>query len=79
VSAADDLIDRPRARAADPERRVDVRPSQFMAGVSTMDLGGLMGMLGSVSGDLQVDPPQERRKPATQRRFEGFDRRRVGG
>ena len=27
--------------------------SQFMAGVSTLDLGGLMGMLGSESGDLQ--------------------------
>jgi hypothetical protein len=53
MSAADDLIARLRARAADPERRVDVRPSQFMAGVATMDLGGLMGMLGSVSGDLQ--------------------------
>ena len=24
-----------------------------MAGVSTLDLGGLMGMLGSVSGDLR--------------------------
>lgn len=53
MSAADELIARLRARAADPERRVDVRQSQFMAGVSTLDLGGLMGMLGSVSGDLQ--------------------------
>jgi SMI1/KNR4 family protein SUKH-1 len=52
VSPADELIERLRARAADPERRVDVRPSQFMAGISTLDLGGLMGMLGSVSGDL---------------------------
>jgi SMI1/KNR4 family protein SUKH-1 len=52
VSTADELIGRLRARAADPERRVDVRPSQFMAGISTLDLGGLMGMLGSVSGDL---------------------------
>ena len=49
----DELIARLRARAADPDRRVDVRPSQFMAGISTLDLGGLMGMLGSVSGDLQ--------------------------
>ena len=53
MSAADELIARLLARAADPERRVDVRPSQFMAGVSTLDLGGLMGMLGSVSGDLR--------------------------
>ena len=53
MSAADELIARLRTRAADPERRVDVRPSQFMAGVSTLDLSGLMGMLGSVSGDLR--------------------------
>ncbi|MFL5771158.1 MAG: SMI1/KNR4 family protein [Chloroflexota bacterium] len=53
MSESDALIDRLRARAADPERRVDARQNQFMAGVSTLDLGGLMGMLGSVSGDLQ--------------------------
>jgi hypothetical protein len=53
MSDADELIERLRARAADPERRADVRQSQFMAGISTLDLGGLMGMLGSVSGDLQ--------------------------
>jgi hypothetical protein len=53
MSAGDELIGRLRARAADPERRVDVRPSQFMAGISTLDLGGLMGMLGSISGDLK--------------------------
>jgi hypothetical protein len=53
MSASDELIGRLRARAADPERRVDVRPSQFMAGISTLDLGGLMGMLGTFSGDLR--------------------------
>ena len=53
MSAADELIERLRVRAADPERRADVRQSQFMAGIQTLDLGGLMGMLGSVSGDLQ--------------------------
>jgi hypothetical protein len=53
VSAADDLLERLRVRAADPERRVDVRQSQFMAGVSSLDLGGLMGMLGTVSGALK--------------------------
>jgi len=51
--AGDELIARLRQRAADPDRRVDVRQSQFMAGVSTLDLGGLMGKLGSVSGDLR--------------------------
>jgi hypothetical protein len=49
----DELIARIRQRAADPERRVDVRQSQFMASIATLDLGGLMGMLGSVSGDLR--------------------------
>jgi hypothetical protein len=53
MTTADELIARLQARAADPDRRVDVRQSQFMAGVSTLDLGGLMGMLGSVSGDLK--------------------------
>ena len=49
----DALIERLKSRAADPDRRVDVQATQFMAGVSSMDLGGLLGMLGSVSGDLQ--------------------------
>jgi SMI1 / KNR4 family (SUKH-1) len=53
MTESDALIERLRTRAADPERRVDVRQNQFMAGVSSMDLGGLLGMLGSVSGDLQ--------------------------
>jgi SMI1/KNR4 family protein SUKH-1 len=53
MSTGDELIERLRARAADPERRVDVRQSQFMAGVQTLDLGGLMGMVSSVSGDLR--------------------------
>jgi hypothetical protein len=53
MTDADALIERLRARAADPDRRVDVGQNQFMAGVSAMDLGGLLGMLGSVSGDLQ--------------------------
>lgn len=53
MTEADALIGRLQARAADPDRRVDVRHNQFMAGVSSLDLGGLLGMLGSVSGDLQ--------------------------
>jgi hypothetical protein len=76
VSAPDALIERLRARAADPDRRVDVRQSQFMAGVSTLDLGGLLGMLGSVAGDLtrvvaanQAGTPID---PAIQARAEGF-------
>jgi hypothetical protein len=60
MSTADELIEQLRARAADPERRVDVPQSQFMAGVSTLDLGGLMGMLGSVSGDLKRVVPRTR-------------------
>jgi hypothetical protein len=53
MSTEDELIERLRARAADPDRRVDFRQNQFMAGIQTLDRGGLMGMLGSVSGDLQ--------------------------
>jgi hypothetical protein len=73
---ADELIARLRARAADPERRVDVRQNQFMAGISTLDLGGLMGMLGSVSGDLQrvvaADQAGQPIDPALHARAEQF-------
>ena len=44
----DNLIERLRERAADPERRVDARESQFSAGVKSLDLGGLLGMLGNL-------------------------------
>jgi SMI1 / KNR4 family (SUKH-1) len=44
----DSLIERLRERAADPERRVDARETQFFAGVKTLDLGGLLGMLGDL-------------------------------
>jgi hypothetical protein len=62
----DDLIVRLRARAADPERRTSTRPSQLVAGVRTMNLGGLLSMgrsLGSLLGGVvqanregRVDP-----------------------
>ena len=72
----DEVIARLRERAADPERRVDVRQSQFMAGVSTLDLGGLMGMLGSVSGDLRrvvaANQSGQPIDPAVQARAEQF-------
>ena len=44
----DNLIELLRERAADPERRVDARESQFFAGVKSLDLGGLLGMLGDL-------------------------------
>jgi hypothetical protein len=44
----DGLIERLRERAADPERRVDARETQFFAQVRSLDLGGLLGMLGDL-------------------------------
>jgi hypothetical protein len=44
----DALIDRLRERAADPERQVDARDSQFYSQVKSLDLGGLVGMLGEL-------------------------------
>jgi hypothetical protein len=49
----DDLVRRLRGRAADPARRVDVAVSRFDAGVRALDLGGLMGQLGSIGALLQ--------------------------
>jgi hypothetical protein len=64
--AVDTLIERLRERAADPERRVDARESEFFAGVKGLELGGLLGMLGDLRPMLdraldasrsgQVDP-----------------------
>jgi SMI1/KNR4 family protein SUKH-1 len=48
----DELIARLRARAADPDRRTDVRRSQFSSTVRGLDLGGLMTMGRSLAGDL---------------------------
>lgn len=44
----DALIERLRERAADPERRVDARDSQFFSSLKTAGFGGLMGMLGEL-------------------------------
>jgi hypothetical protein len=48
----DQLIERLRARAADPERRTDVRPSRFDAALSGLSLGGMVSLGRSVFGDL---------------------------
>jgi len=50
---SDDLVARLRARASDPERRIDVRQDAFSAQVTSLDLGSLMGMLGGAAGDLK--------------------------
>jgi hypothetical protein len=50
---ADELIRRLRVRAADPERRVDVRQDSFSARVMSLDLGSLFGALGSAAADLR--------------------------
>jgi hypothetical protein len=47
-----DLVKRLIVRAADPGRRL-APPSQFMAGIRTMSLGGLLGSLLGASSDLQ--------------------------
>jgi SMI1 / KNR4 family (SUKH-1) len=51
--APDDLIARVQQRAADPNRRVDVRPNVFSANVMSMDLGSLLGKLGGAAADLK--------------------------
>jgi hypothetical protein len=51
--AIDDLIDRLRRRAADPDRRVDFRQNVFSQQVTSMDLSSLLGMLGGTAADLR--------------------------
>ena len=53
MAALDDLFERLRQRAADPNRRVDVRQDAFSAQVTSLDLGSLMGMLGQAASDLK--------------------------
>jgi hypothetical protein len=48
----DDLISRLRARAADPQRRADVRVDAFSTGVRTLSLGDLMTMGRGLAGQL---------------------------
>jgi hypothetical protein len=62
-ASIDGLISRVRERAADPTRRVDERPSEFFASVSSAGLGDLLSMLRSVTGDLNrlmANGPDER-------------------
>ena len=51
--AIDDLIERLRRRAADPDRRVDFRQNVFSQQVTSMDLSSLLGMLGGAAADLR--------------------------
>ncbi|MFL5779099.1 MAG: SMI1/KNR4 family protein [Chloroflexota bacterium] len=52
-SSLDDLIVRLQVRAADPERRVDVRQNVFSQNVMSLDLGGLLSMLPGAASDLK--------------------------
>jgi hypothetical protein len=75
---ADVLLQQLRARAADPERRTDVRPSVFESSVRSMSLGEIVSAGRSVFGDLMkvVQTNQAGLPPdaETLRRAEGFDR-----
>lgn len=56
MTAAPDLealLPQLRARAADPERRTDVRKSEFGATVGTLDLGGLLSMGRDLASSLR--------------------------
>jgi hypothetical protein len=71
-----DIVKRLIVRAADPGRRV-APPSQFMAGIQTTSLGGLLGPLLGASSDLQrvVTANREGRiDPEMSARAEGFAR-----
>ena len=50
----DELLPRLRERVADPERRTSSRPSELVAGVRTLDLGGLLSMGQSIAGQLRA-------------------------
>ena len=49
----DELLPRLRARIADPARRTSVRPTAFGRQVASLDLGGMLSMLGDVSSALR--------------------------
>ena len=49
----DDLVERVRARAADPDLRVDQVPSAFMADVGSRSVTELFGLIGSLGADLR--------------------------
>jgi hypothetical protein len=50
----EELIERLRTRAADPRRRTSTQPSEFVAGVRSMDLGGLLSMGRSIADQLRT-------------------------
>ena len=52
-ASLDNLIAHLQQRAADPNRRVDVRQDVFSAQVTSMNLGSLLGMLGGAAADLK--------------------------
>ena len=49
----DDLLPRLRARAADPARRTEFRPTELGQTISSLDLGGLMSMGRSLADSLR--------------------------
>lgn len=50
--STDELIDRLRARAADPERRVDTPQTEMGAAIESMGLGDMFAAVRSLAGDL---------------------------
>ena len=73
----DALLERLRTRIADPDRRVDHRPSQFQAGIASLDLGQLFGQLRQAGADLDriVQANQAgRRDPEMNTRAEQIER-----
>jgi hypothetical protein len=50
---ADRLIEQLRARAADPARRTELRPSRFEAGIQSLSLGGLFSFGASIADSLR--------------------------
>jgi hypothetical protein len=52
MDTADDLVERIRTRAADPEGRVEQRSSEFWVSATSGGLGDLLGMTRSIAQDL---------------------------
>jgi hypothetical protein len=52
MTTDDELLATLRARAGDPDRRLECRTSAFFDQVSAMDVGQLLGALGEVQADL---------------------------
>ena len=61
---SDQLIERIRARAADPGKRTEVQPSVFEAGIQSMSLGGLL----SFGGGIADASPRPRTRRAGRRK-----------